>query len=360
MAKFKHRLKENLKEIIPEDLIPLLPSGFQQIGSVVILNLKEKLIPHKKIIAQHVLELIPSAKSIWIRTGKISGQFREPEGLEHVLGPDNTEVEHHENQIRYFFDFTKIMYSKGNFSEKKYLPELVRPGEIIVDMFAGIGYFSLSLGKFSKAKRIYSIELNPISFKYLKKNIEKNHLKSKIIPIHGDTKVKTPELAKKGIKADRIVMGVFPAPYDYIPAALSVVKRIPLNVITHIDLFIKKSQETYKFNIYDELEKYIKYNGDLPLNSAESSLNENQNQINDKISDKINDKFNDKINDKIVNNTVVHFEGVTMGRDITALYSKFEKLIKESGLRCSLLAFRFVKSFGPKMWHLVLDIGVGC
>ena len=64
------------------------------------------------------------------------------------------------------------MFAKGNVSERKFLPTLVHKDEIIVDMFAGIGYFSLGIGKYSKASKIYSIELNPESYKYLDINIK--------------------------------------------------------------------------------------------------------------------------------------------------------------------------------------------
>ncbi|MHA1729951.1 MAG: hypothetical protein ACTSWY_14670, partial [Promethearchaeota archaeon] len=58
-------------------------------------------------------------------------------------------------------------------------------------------------------------------------------------------------------------------------------------------------------------------------------------------------------------NTIIHFEGVIIGRNINQLYDEFKEKLRSEGFNSSLLAFRFVKSFGPKMWHLVLDIIVG-
>jgi tRNA wybutosine-synthesizing protein 2 len=114
--------------------------------------------------------------------------------------------------------------------ERARLPPLVKPGETIIDMFAGIGYFSLPLGRSSPARRIYSIELNPDSFRFLKENIKLNKLEGKVIPVLGDCrKVKLPE------KADRVIMGYFPRTDKFLPAAFSFLK--PDGIIHYHDTF---------------------------------------------------------------------------------------------------------------------------
>jgi len=316
MVKFRDQLRSLLKDKIPDELIPLLPSGFQAIDFAVILNLKEDLHEYSKLIGDTLLDLLPYVKSVWLRKGKISGKFRKPTGLIHICGIEDTEVEHRENNIKYKFDFTKIMFAKGNVSERKYLPELVQKGEIIVDMFAGIGYFSLAIAKFSSPKMIYSVELNPESFKYLVKNIGINKLDQKITPISGDSAIEVPKLSERGIKADRIIMGVFPAPYDFIKPASTVIKPEKLTIVSDLNEFQEQAKTKGKFDTYNR-------------------------------------------SDKPCSNTIIHFEGVTLGKRIDELFNKFETKLNELCFKVSLLAFRFVKSFGPKMWHLVLDLAAG-
>jgi tRNA G37 N-methylase Trm5 len=313
--RFRDQLRNKLSAIIPEDQLSLLPSGIQFISTKAILNLKEELHEYKIPIGNAVMELIPKTTAVWIRTGIISGQFRTPEGLEHVCGTTETEVIHNENNIRYKFDFTKIMFAKGNITERRYLPQLVQPGETIVDMFAGIGYFSLGIAKYAKPKQIYSIELNPVSYKYLEENIRINKLSDIITPIHGDCSEKIIELSKQGISADRVIMGVFPAPYEYLIPALSVVKHNTLTINSKIDTFLEKTADKPHYDIYKTLK-----------------------------------------NEK---NTIIHFEGVVMGRDFTEFYQKIQEQINPIGFESSIVAVRFVKSFGPKMWHLVFDLAVG-
>lgn len=313
--KFRDQLRLKLKNIVPDEKISLLPSGVQFISTVAIINLKEELHDYKKEICTAAMELLPKSSAVWIRTGIISGQFRKPEGLEHVVGSTETEVIHHENNIRYKFDFTKIMFAKGNISERRFLPQLVKLDEIIVDMFAGIGYFSLGIAKFAKPKQIYSIELNPVSFKFLEENVHINKLSDKITTIYGDCATQVEKLAEQGIKADRIIMGVFPAPYEYLKVAMKVVKPDKLILNTKIETFLENATNKPRYDIYD-------------------SMKQNS-------------------------NTILHFEGVVMGRDFTEFYQKVQDEIQPLGFDSSIVAVRFVKSFGPKMWHLVLDLAVG-
>ncbi|MBN2157037.1 MAG: class I SAM-dependent methyltransferase family protein [Candidatus Lokiarchaeota archaeon] len=313
--KFRDQLRNKLQSEIPENLLPLLPSGIQFISTIAVLNLKEELYDYKIQIGNAVMTLIPKTTAVWVRTGTISGQFRTPEGLEHICGSTETEVIHTENKIRYKFDFTNIMFAKGNVTERQHLPKLVRPGEIIIDMFAGIGYFSLGIAMYAKPEQIYSIELNPISYKYLEENIRLNKLTKKITPIHGDCAEETLKLGDHGIKADRIIMGVFPAPYSYLKDAISVVKPKKLVPKTDIETFIENTESSSHFDLYPSL--------------------------------------------KMISNTILHFEGVVIGRDFTEFYQNIQKEIRPLGFDSAIIATRFVKSFGPKMYHVVLDLAIG-
>ena len=225
--KFKQMLKNELKknEDFTENLLNLLPRGYQELNHIAILNLKPELREYASQIAKSMHEILPSLKAIWHKTGKIEGKYRQPQGLVHLWGDSNSEIILTENQVKYKFDFTKIMFAKGNVTERRILPTRIKEGEVIIDMFAGIGYFSLGMAKTKKPIKIYSIEWNPEAFSYLCENIKLNKVDSIITPIFGDCKDKIMELKENKIRADRIIMGLLPAPIDAIPAALSIIKE---------------------------------------------------------------------------------------------------------------------------------------
>jgi len=248
---FKEKLAEKLKDKLPGDELKLLPNGFQRLDTLIILNLREELIAKKKAIGEAVLDLFPGVKTVCAKVGGIKGDFREPQ-IETIAGSEDTEVEVVEHGCKWKFDANKIMFAKGNQSERQRVPRLVKSGEIIVDMFAGIGYFSLGLAKFSKAKKVYSIELNPVAFKYLKENIKLNKI-SNIEAIHGDCRMVVDDLLLKGIKTDRIIMGYLPPPVDFLPWAFKIIKSD--GMIHYEDILVEDKLEEEKERVMALIKK---------------------------------------------------------------------------------------------------------
>lgn len=216
----KQLLQEELKKKIPGEELSLLPSSYQKIGNIVILNLKEKLWKHDKKIGKIILEKIPDTKTVCRRTDFIKTQHRKP-ALKIIAGEKKTETVHKEHGILYKLDVNEIMFAKGNLNERNRISKLVKKNEIVVDMFAGVGYFSLSIAKTSKPKKVYSIEINPVAYNYLKENIKLNKVGDKVVPILGDCVV---ELPKLGRIADRVIMGLLPSCKEYLIDAMKVIK----------------------------------------------------------------------------------------------------------------------------------------
>lgn len=238
---FKDQLKEKLSDI-PKKEQELLPTGFQRIGDIIVLNLKQELESYKQEIGKITLELNPGIRTVANKTGAITGQFREPQ-IEILAGDNDPITTHFENNCYYKFDIQKIMFAKGNLSERVRLVKQVKKTEIIIDMFAGIGYFTIPIAKLARPKKIYSIELNPISFQFLKENLKLNKIESIVEPINGDSKIIIPELLEKGIKADRVLMGYLPPPKEFLDSAMKIIKK---DAMLHYEDLIKvdiKDQE---------------------------------------------------------------------------------------------------------------------
>jgi len=238
--------KQKLSKLTGIDPV-LLPSSYQIIGQVLVLKLPKIKEQSKKTIAQAIVKLLPYVKSV-CEIKQVSGELRKPKIK--VLYGVQTETVHKENTCLFKLDVSKIMFSKGNLTERKRLIPQIKKGEVILDGFAGIGYFSIGLAKFSKARKIYSIEKNKTAFSYLKENIRLNRLEN-IVPVYGDfRKVKLPE------KADRIVMGYLPNTCKFLPAAFGFLKNT--GVIHYHDIFSKNELWEKPLEI---LEKTAKENG---------------------------------------------------------------------------------------------------
>lgn len=252
--KFKEQLQKKLKGKLTDEELELLPSGFQFIGDIIILNLNPVLLKHKKEIGNVVLEINKRAKTVCNRTGKIIGEFREPQ-IEVIAGSKNTIATIKENKCLYKFDVTKLMFAKGNINERARISKQIKPGELIVDMFAGLGYFSVPIGKLSKASKIYSIELNPNAFFALKENLKLNKIEDRFEIFNEDNRKVIPKLIEKGIRADRVIMGYLPPPMEFVDSALSIVKK---NGIIHYECLLNEDKEKRKEEINKILEEIRK------------------------------------------------------------------------------------------------------
>ena len=222
------------KMSLPKEVLETLPSKYQIIGDICLVKLGYVALKYKHQIGGIILDSHPHFRTV-CANHIISGMFREPK-VEVIAGDKNTETIHTENGCKFKLDVAKIMWSKGNHKERTRITKVVKKNEIILDMFAGIGYFTIPLAKFSKAKKIYSIELNPTAYNYLEQNIRLNRL-SNIIPIKGDCEKEIPKLK---IKFDRILMGLIPSCKEYIPAALKAIKK---GGVIHYHGLAKKGKE---------------------------------------------------------------------------------------------------------------------
>jgi tRNA wybutosine-synthesizing protein 2 len=194
----------------------LLPRKWELIGDVLVIKFPEKLRPHREDLAEIYAKVL-GAKTVMEERSGITGVTRTPHN--EIIYGSESETVHVENKVKYKLDTMQLMFSSGNVSERLRMAELSCENEDIVDMFAGIGYFTLPMACYTRPNRIIACEINPTAYKYLQDNIVLNHLDDIIEPKLGDCRAKAPE----GI-ADRIVMGILKQTSEFLPKALSVLK----------------------------------------------------------------------------------------------------------------------------------------
>jgi tRNA wybutosine-synthesizing protein 2 len=210
----KMDLFEILKDKIPKEMWEFIPRRYKIVGDIILIKIADELEDYKHLIGQELLKIHPRCKAVWRDRGK-EGMLRKP-NVELIAGEGSMAV-HKENGCLFKLDVTKVMFSVGNQGERMRMAKIVKDGEVVVDMFAGIGYFSIPIAVHSKPKRIYSIEINPDSYGFLLENIKLNKVDC-IVPILGDSMYVTPE----GM-ADRVVMGHIYC-HEFLPTAIRALK----------------------------------------------------------------------------------------------------------------------------------------
>lgn len=151
--------------------------------------------------------------------GVDNDNYRTP-NIEVVLG-DNGIVSRKENQLIFEFDITKCMYSFGSVNERVRMGQLDCSNEVVVDLFAGIGYFTLPLLVHGSAALVYACEWNEEAIKALKKNLKLNQVDPcRCTIVEGDNRINRPA----GV-AHRVILGYLPTSYDWLTTAYECIDK---------------------------------------------------------------------------------------------------------------------------------------
>lgn len=184
---------------VPEELKPLLPSSFDVIGDIAIIELPEGLMEYGKAIGEAILKVHRHIRAVFAKGGKVSGEYRVRE-LVHLAGEERTETLHRENGIRLRLDVSRVYFSPRLATERMRIFRKSRPGEVVFDMFAGVGPYSILLAK--KAELVFACDINPWAVRYLEENVRLNRANN-VVPILGDVR----KVAGR-VEADRVVMNL--------------------------------------------------------------------------------------------------------------------------------------------------------
>ena len=215
-------LRRLLKGVVPEDLLPLVPSSFDIIGSrqgaVAVLEIPEELEPYKIEIARAVKSLNKNIGAVIRRKGARSGPYRLYSYEVLIEGP--TEVVHKEHGYLIKVDPTKVYFSPRDQTDRAEIADAVRDGERVLYLFAGVGPYAVAIAKRRKVRWIYSVELNPWGFKYMVENVRLNKL-STVVPVRADV---ADFCVAFNARADRALMTLPLGAHEYLDLVLKCVE----------------------------------------------------------------------------------------------------------------------------------------
>ncbi|MCI4371438.1 MAG: methyltransferase, partial [Thermoplasmata archaeon] len=185
------------------------------IGDVLVMRIPREGWAGAREIAKTYAIVLGARTVVEDRSG-IHGRLRTPDV--HVLWGGGTETVHTEAGVRYTLDVARVMFSSGNLGERNGVASRIPAGAVVVDLFAGIGYFTLPIAVHSRAKTVYACELNPIAFQYLQENLRINRV-TNVVALKGNCRV----VAPRG-RADWVIMGHFDA-RNYLDVAIRALRR---------------------------------------------------------------------------------------------------------------------------------------
>ena len=150
----------------------------------------------KKKFAEKILEEQKGIRTVLEKVGKIHGRLRKI-STKFVAGENTKEVLYRENGCSFRFNIDKTYFSPRLSNERKEIASMIKKDETVLVMFAGVAPFSIVIAKNSRAKKVYSNEINREANKYAEMNIKMNKLQNKVELVNGDIKRVAPTLKQK-------------------------------------------------------------------------------------------------------------------------------------------------------------------
>jgi len=228
--------RSNLK-----DTNSLSAKSIDIVGDIAILKMPQAIREDMVRFAQTLLEEAPSIKVVYMQTGPVTGDFRLRD-LEWLAGEKRSSTIHREHGCQIEVDIEKDYFSPRLAFERTRIAKQVKDselskgiGEIIVNMFAGVGSFSLRIAKETRLSKSYSIDINSDAFLRMFRNVLANKMLERIVCVYCDAALMTENLLKG--KADRVLMPLPERSLEYLPSALATLKSnggtINLENFTH-------------------------------------------------------------------------------------------------------------------------------
>jgi len=170
---------------LPQKVYEKLPSSYDIVGDVVLIRLNN--IPEKywREIGNALLKFHRGKKAAYAIVGETSGKERVFP-LKLIAGVHVEKTFYVEYGCKFIVYIGKVYINPSFSYEHKRISELVSDGEKVLDMFAGIGGFSIITAKYKNVE-VVALDINPYAIKSINESLKINRLKGIVMPIHAES-----------------------------------------------------------------------------------------------------------------------------------------------------------------------------
>ena len=245
-----HMLKQVLGSTLTPEETAQVYSAFDQIGDIVIIKIPDELMPKKKLIADAILANVKTAKTVFAQVSPVRGDYRVRD-LELIAGENRTITEYKEHACRFKVDVAKTYFSPRLSTERQRIAGMVGENETIVNMFAGVGTYSVVIAKANKTCRVYSIDSNSAASELDRINAKLNKVQDRVFSICGDAvEVIRDSLAGQ---ADRVLMPLPERAKEFVDSAVLALKEKGIvHYFAHIKADGKKASQEMGLKVTHE------------------------------------------------------------------------------------------------------------
>ena len=250
----------------------LLSNSLDIIGDIAIIKLPEELVFKGSEIGQTILDEAPYIKVVLNQITPVFGEHRIRK-FDWLAGEKRTTTIHKEYGCQYQVDLKKAYFSPRLSNERMRIAKLVSQEfgengklEVITNLFAGVGCFSILIAKQSPSRKIYSIDINSNAVNIMERNVLLNKVVGRVIPILGNAR----EVVNSNLRsvADRVLMPLPTRAIEFLDTALMCLKT--KSGWIHYQDFVHAGSEEDPIN--ESTKKFImkmkKFNVDFKIMSS--------------------------------------------------------------------------------------------
>ncbi len=217
----RKRLKQTLTGVLPSGDSSSVYNSFDIIGDIAITKLPNNAKTNAKATAEAIMHRHKGVKTVFAQDSGVRGSYRL-RNLSLLAGEDKTRAVHKESGCLFAVDVKECYFSPRLLHERQRIAKLVQPNEVVVNMFAGVGCFSILIAKQVATAKVFSIDINPAAVQYMQENIRRNRVFGKVVPLLGDAKTIIETQLQRS--ADRVLMPLPEKVFEYLPCAVSALK----------------------------------------------------------------------------------------------------------------------------------------
>jgi tRNA (guanine37-N1)-methyltransferase len=216
------RLLERVAErVLTEEEARALTKGLDVIGDIAVLRIPEGLRHRRFDIARALIEEEKRIRTVLGQSSPVSGDYRL-RGLEWLAGEERTATVHKEHGCLFKVDLAKAYFSPRLSHERLRVAELVsESGEVVFNMFAGVGCYSLIIARMRPKSRVYSVDINPDAILLHLENIRMNKARGRVIAGLGNSRRFAGLLAGR---CDRVIMPLPERAIEFLDSAISALR----------------------------------------------------------------------------------------------------------------------------------------
>jgi tRNA (guanine37-N1)-methyltransferase len=231
------KLLNYLAEKLSPHLLASVPRAIDFVGDIAIIEVPQELAEQKTTIGEAIIKSHRQTCTVLAKSGAVEGVYRLRD-LEVIAGTAKTATVHKEYGCTFHVDVAKAYFSPRLSSEHNRVASQVKPREIVVDLFAGVGPFAIQIAKKHQDVKVYAVDVNPDAVELLKKNVTVNRVAKQVVPVLGDAR----QVVKEQLMdvADRVIMNLPERAIEYVDVACDALKAE--GSIMHYYEFTKESE----------------------------------------------------------------------------------------------------------------------